>query len=126
MFLFFTQKPEYEMRIGDWSSDVCSSDLNVIGEPTTRAHHVEADHRLAVEQCQLAALCMRVLHGRNIGEPRASAVRQEIGRAWCRERVCKYVEISVAAVQLKKNKLNTTHLTHTIHKKKSVRKKQEI
>src|SRR3546814_5811692 len=25
--LFFTQKTEYEMRISDWSSDVCSSDL---------------------------------------------------------------------------------------------------
>src|SRR3546814_7478957 len=27
MFLFFKQKPAYEMRISDWSSDVCSSDL---------------------------------------------------------------------------------------------------
>src|SRR3546814_5078532 len=26
-FFFFKQKPEYEMRISDWSSDVCSSDL---------------------------------------------------------------------------------------------------
>src|SRR3546814_6487484 len=26
-FLFFTQKTAYEMRISDWSSDVCSSDL---------------------------------------------------------------------------------------------------
>src|SRR3546814_5583358 len=25
--LFFTQKTAYEMRISDWSSDVCSSDL---------------------------------------------------------------------------------------------------
>src|SRR3546814_2470242 len=27
MFFFFKQKPAYEMRISDWSSDVCSSDL---------------------------------------------------------------------------------------------------
>src|SRR3546814_1752920 len=27
MFCFFKQKTEYEMRISDWSSDVCSSDL---------------------------------------------------------------------------------------------------
>src|SRR3546814_539257 len=27
-FLFFKQKTAYEMRISDWSSDVCSSDLN--------------------------------------------------------------------------------------------------
>src|SRR3546814_2908961 len=27
VFFFFTQKTVYEMRISDWSSDVCSSDL---------------------------------------------------------------------------------------------------
>src|SRR3546814_13229256 len=29
MFFFFKQKTAYEMRISDWSSDVCSSDLPV-------------------------------------------------------------------------------------------------
>src|SRR3546814_9773202 len=29
-FFFFKQKTAYEMRISDWSSDVCSSDLTVI------------------------------------------------------------------------------------------------
>src|SRR3546814_9933062 len=33
MFFFFKQKTAYEMRISDWSSDVCSSDL---GEVTHR------------------------------------------------------------------------------------------
>src|SRR3546814_689089 len=28
-FLFFKQKSAYEMRISDWSSDVCSSDLTI-------------------------------------------------------------------------------------------------
>src|SRR3546814_12439102 len=34
VFFFFKQKTAYEMRISDWSSDVCSSDLfvNVDGE----------------------------------------------------------------------------------------------
>src|SRR3546814_6555313 len=32
-FFFFKQKTAYEMRISDWSSDVCSSDL--YGLPTT-------------------------------------------------------------------------------------------
>src|SRR3546814_5208482 len=31
VFFFFKQKTAYEMRISDWSSDVCSSDL-------TKAH----------------------------------------------------------------------------------------
>src|SRR3546814_12936655 len=30
LFFFFKQKTAYEMRISDWSSDVCSSDLRVI------------------------------------------------------------------------------------------------
>src|SRR3546814_8332652 len=30
MCVFFKQKTAYEMRISDWSSDVCSSDLLVI------------------------------------------------------------------------------------------------
>src|SRR3546814_7292036 len=29
-FFFFKQKTAYEMRISDWSSDVCSSDLKFI------------------------------------------------------------------------------------------------
>src|SRR3546814_1039565 len=28
LFFFFKQKTAYDMRISDWSSDVCSSDLN--------------------------------------------------------------------------------------------------
>src|SRR3546814_5876696 len=31
MFFFFKQKTAYEMRISDWSSDVCSSDLQALG-----------------------------------------------------------------------------------------------
>src|SRR3546814_14077914 len=31
-FLFFKQKTAYEMRISDWSSDVCSSDLACVGD----------------------------------------------------------------------------------------------
>src|SRR3546814_4949425 len=30
-FFFFKQKTAYEMRISDWSSDVCSSDLQTGG-----------------------------------------------------------------------------------------------
>src|SRR3546814_3952765 len=37
MFFFFKQKTAYEMRISDWSSDVCSSDLQ--GERAHRGAH---------------------------------------------------------------------------------------
>src|SRR3546814_7527696 len=33
MFFFFKQKTAYELRISDWSSDVCSSDLGAISSP---------------------------------------------------------------------------------------------
>src|SRR3546814_7994956 len=33
---FFKQKTAYEMRISDWSSDVCSSDLSPAGRPRLR------------------------------------------------------------------------------------------
>src|SRR3546814_5187013 len=43
-FFFFKQKTAYEMRISDWSSDVCSSDL-------CAAHEIDAvDLFLADEQ----------------------------------------------------------------------------
>src|SRR3546814_5174865 len=40
LFFFFKQKTAYEMRISDWSSDVCSSDLGrAIGDPARRDEH---------------------------------------------------------------------------------------
>src|SRR3546814_11681607 len=45
MFFFFKQKTAYEMRISDWSSDVCSSDLSgdalvhAFNESTGRSPH---------------------------------------------------------------------------------------
>src|SRR3546814_5767270 len=40
MIFFFKQKTAYEMRISDWSSDVCSSDL--IREPAAHQPRVPA------------------------------------------------------------------------------------
>src|SRR3546814_9322172 len=36
LFFFFKQKTAYEMRISDWSSDVCSSDLDAAGHDLER------------------------------------------------------------------------------------------
>src|SRR3546814_5991028 len=36
VFFFFKQKTAYEMRISDWSSDVCSSDLSLGGSGGVR------------------------------------------------------------------------------------------
>src|SRR3546814_4454185 len=39
---FFKQKTAYEMRISDWSSDVCSSDLDMRHEVVDRQHGLVA------------------------------------------------------------------------------------
>src|SRR3546814_6280863 len=51
-FFFFKQKTAYEMRISDWSSDVCSSDLLLRGGDvaTVAIEDVERD-RDARRQC---------------------------------------------------------------------------
>src|SRR3546814_11924890 len=46
MFFFFKQKTAYEMRISDWSSDVCSSDLEKL---LHRAKLIERVQRFAVD-----------------------------------------------------------------------------
>src|SRR3546814_16719745 len=48
---FFKQKTAYEMRISDWSSDVCSSDLDPeFGKVAYQARQRAIDeHRLAIE-----------------------------------------------------------------------------
>src|SRR3546814_15073208 len=53
-FLFFRQKTAYEMRISDWSSDVCSSDLLAPAEPMSVALSREQAARLGIESVALA------------------------------------------------------------------------
>src|SRR3546814_6745104 len=44
-FFFFKHKTAYEMRISDWSSDVCSSDLGEVLDPAGGAAAARADRR---------------------------------------------------------------------------------
>src|SRR3546814_982204 len=51
-FFFFKQKTAYEMRISDWSSDVCSSDLMgkvpyAARDPLFWVHHANVDRMWA-------------------------------------------------------------------------------
>src|SRR3546814_11479557 len=87
------------MRISDWSSDVCSSDL---------ADRARQGRELypAAGQGRSDAVRHRGDPGRWPGHLRRrcgdAVLDSEIGRASCRERVCQYVEISVVAGSLKK------------------------
>src|SRR3546814_6286971 len=51
MFFFFKQKTAYELRISDWSSDVCSSDLASL-KPPERSEK----HRLAATERDVVGL----------------------------------------------------------------------
>src|SRR3546814_16741678 len=119
------------MRISDWSSDVCSSDLFVHGgDAVALNYHIQrqgvSSHWTPVKQ-QKSTLN----HPESQGNPRVAPVDRpvdravegfiaptttgrvpgtgrdstdsgvEIGRASCRERVCRYVSIPVVAVSLK-------------------------
>src|SRR3546814_2684557 len=44
-FFFFKQKTAYEMRISDWSSDVCSSDLGAARDALEDLHRTIVDDR---------------------------------------------------------------------------------
>src|SRR3546814_11553836 len=67
VFFFFKQKTAYEMRISDWSSDVCSSDLLApvpcgslsdlarVAAPVARQHPGGKAHLPADQQCGDAA-----------------------------------------------------------------------
>src|SRR3546814_4875142 len=84
-FFFFKQKTAYEMRISDWSSDVCSSDLDCFelqGAGQCPQHWPVGRDREVVcpEVHQALDRRRRLFHG-----------QREIGRASCRERVCQYV-----------------------------------
>src|SRR3546814_16715804 len=101
------------MRISDWSSDVCSSDLARRAPADVGVVAARAD----VEQQLLAGIVEHRRDHRDVGQVGAAVVgrvqridvtrphgRPEIGRASCRERVCQYVYISVVAVYLTKKK----------------------
>src|SRR3546814_15144595 len=119
MFLFLKQKTAYELRISDWSSGVCSSDLRDI--ITALAVGSEIAIRLGYASrldgfdptgaCSIfaaaaaAARLLRLDEGR-MGHTLALAFNKagssfqsnvdaslavrEIGRAWCRERGGKF------------------------------------
>src|SRR3546814_6541799 len=76
VFVFFKQKTAYEMRISDWSSDVCSSDLS--------AQHLRSEHHLG------AAVALDQLPAQRLAEARrrlADLLQQEV-------RVCAAIDVT--------------------------------
>src|SRR3546814_10813865 len=110
-FFFFKQKTAIEMRIRDWSSDVCSSDLS--DQPRAAEDHAEPRRidlagtlRIVLAIPGLFALilfssfnnllggvfmALMDAYGLSLMKVEEWGLLWEIGRASCRERVCQYV-----------------------------------
>src|SRR3546814_1672453 len=98
MFLlcfFFKQKTAYEMRISDWSSDVCSSDLPTLRDRAWVEQQWEAARTKAVDARGAVLVLDEVQKVTGWSEVVKRLwdedTHAEIGRASCRERVCQYV-----------------------------------
>src|SRR3546814_6342622 len=98
-FFFFKQKTSYEMRISDWSSDVCSSDLSVFVSPLDAKipaimesvfYIAEPATNDSLKQ-QFRDDLSAFRHDRNAADALDTSTTEEIGRASCRERVWQYV-----------------------------------
>src|SRR3546814_13654634 len=132
-FFFFKQKTAYEMRISDWSSDVCSSDLpaherarNSLDfdrwtlQPVAHERYDDGNWRQKIGASMFAlhrgsffgtggvVLFMVTSFGMPLfavtgwmlyldRRRRKRVVREEIGRASCRDRAGQYGEISGVA-----------------------------
>src|SRR3546814_1607462 len=125
-FFFFKQKTAYEMRISDWSSDVCSSDLGrkmaeelfvatrkglflvegggrqaprnlgFLGDPVSAFLEDRRDGTLCAA-LNLGHFGVKLHRSEDFG-----ATWTEIGRWSWRERLGQYGEVTVVAGQLKK------------------------
>src|SRR3546814_5734042 len=91
-FFFFKQKTAYEMRISDWGSDVCSSDLAhrqaALRQRFQRRRAGEIVQQMAVDMKQIPAVAeiahdmlfpYLFRHGLRLGHRRVLA--RQIGRA---------------------------------------------
>src|SRR3546814_1684979 len=99
---FFKQKTAYAMRISDWSSDVCSSDLLEVASDAKQAircfePYFDKDDGqqyawatyLVPKSCENQVV--ELLQAIQSKVPHYGTDREKIGRASCRERVCQYV-----------------------------------
>src|SRR3546814_16511610 len=107
------------MRISDWSSDVCSCDLNFAGPMRLREAMVTSRNLASVRLLDAIGVNYARRFIPQFGFPAQSL---QIGRQSCRERGCQYESVSVAAVSLTKtgdsaqqherNELSTNYKAH--------------
>src|SRR3546814_4861535 len=117
-FFFFKQKTAYEMRISDWSSDVCSSDLCLPGHRLDPAERRAGMHAGAGGAGRLPRPHRRLgTRGAVLPEVIAEA---SAGAAWGRSEehtseLQSLMRISYAVFCLKKKKATTSNHPYTNH-----------
>src|SRR3546814_5647163 len=92
--VLFKQKTAYELRISDWSSDVCSSDLvGHCGRRNPLVGDFRSDSRGLILFTGPEAYVPTALLSKSDWAPtwNYAVLRFTIGRASCRERVCQSV-----------------------------------
>src|SRR3546814_7793552 len=105
MICFCKQKTAYDLRISDWSSDVCSSDLladspelvSVFEVRNGRPQRLQIDRAAgspgSIEEILWRAFEVVTPANHFVSEQivdEVSRFEKEIGSASCRERVCQY------------------------------------
>src|SRR3546814_5013063 len=91
---FLKQKTAYEMRISDWSSDVCSSDLLMSLADVTAVQFVSPVFVALLSPLMLSERTPVVAWVSTLVAMTGVMIvlrPNQIGRASCRERVCQYV-----------------------------------
>src|SRR3546814_18768678 len=111
------------MRISDWSSDVCSSDLvrfriKSLIDTETAVSVLSDDRIVEILKADGVDIARRTVAKYREAMRIPSSVQRrrdkgisQIGRESCRERVCQYVSISVVAVSLKKKRIKNKRPT---------------
>src|SRR3546814_13017477 len=118
LFFLFKQKTAYEMRISDWSSDVCSSDLALRG--VLFIGHAQHGRGPVAERAA-PALAAQVQRGTARGKERQSQRHRnavgktvEIGRASWGKSVS--VRVDLGGRRIIKKKMNDTNNNYNHHR----------
>src|SRR3546814_7445628 len=91
---FFQQQTSYELRISDWSSDVCSSDLVFMAlmDPYGLTLFSVEVWGIVLGVSSVGFILGGALVAKfGLGKNPVRTLLWEIGRAACREGVCRYV-----------------------------------
>src|SRR3546814_9631841 len=97
-FCFFKQKTAYEMRISDWSSDVCSSDLSCAGGAASRSAGeapapAQVRHQVGGARRDVSGAAVRGLEAESQVVGRGRSAERRVGKecvSTCRSRWSPY------------------------------------